>query len=537
MIIIAAAIAMLVAGSCAVQAEPISTAIGLTALITGFGASVAVAGAIGGAIIGGVISVGISFAAQAFMPRPDAHPQNLAGDLNFSDGPSAVNAPEVRYTTRQATAPKRVIVGKAYVGGVLFFEQVDPPYLIQGILINHGEMSGFEKIWIGTNQLSIPAIVENVILTPVSAIDQPSYQTRVRLSLGFGSATQAIDPIIAFHFPNLSTEFRQRGIARAVFEFHFGESYDDHIATWGQGSAPSVYLLGVGVPAYDPRDPTQSLTDESTWTWTNNATLIQAWYLTRDYGGRIAKAKIDWDKVAEGADYDDESVTCADGSTIRRYTIDGVVTLNQRPVDVMSGMLTANSGYLLQSGGKVWPSSSKPRTPIVTIGDSVLAGGVDYRAAKPKRNLINKLQGRAIAPEQEYQMVDMPVLDRPDLQAEDGEVLSGTLSMPFTMEPRTAQRLMKGYLAKARLGKALTCRTDISVLALCDKEPVGEAVTFDSTLFSMANGTYLCVELGFADNFTTVEWSLIEYDPDIERDWNAAIDEQPFTLADLDLAA
>ncbi len=539
MIIIAAAIAMLVGACGAAQAEPISTFIGLSALISGaFGVSAAVGGAIGGALVGGVISIGISFAAQAFMPKPEPHPQNLAGDLNFSDGSGSVNAPEIRYTTRQATAPKRVIVGSAYVGGVLFFQQAKPPYLVQGILINHGVIAGIDKIWIGTNELSIPAIVPDVILTPIPAPNQPDYRSYLQVSLGFGESTQAIDPILAAEFPNLDAEFRQRGIARAVFRFDFGISYENHIDIWGQGQSPAVYLLARGVPAYDPRDPTQDLDDETTWRWTNNATLIQAWYLTRDFGGRIAKAKIPWaTKVVEAADYDDESVPCADGSFIKRHTIDGVITLNQRPVDVMSGMLTANSGYLLQSGGMIWPSSSKPRTPIATIHDGVLAGGIDYRAAKPKRDLLNKLQCRFVASEQDYQTIDGPILNRTDLQAVDGEVLSGTLSLPFTLDHRRAQRLQKSYLDKARLGSSLTCRTDISVLALCDEDPVGQSITFDSTLFSMANGTYLCVELGFADNFTTVEWSLIEYDPAIERDWVAADDEQPFMLASLDLAA
>jgi hypothetical protein len=34
---------------------------------------------------------------------------------------------------------KRVIVGSAFVGGALFFEQVKPPYLTMGVLVNYGK--------------------------------------------------------------------------------------------------------------------------------------------------------------------------------------------------------------------------------------------------------------------------------------------------------------------------------------------------------------------------------------------------------------
>jgi hypothetical protein len=55
-------------------------------------------------------------------------------------------------------------------------------------------------------------------------------------------------------------------------------------------------------------------------------------------------------------------------------------------------------------------------------------------------------------------------------------------------------------------------------------------------LFAQANGTYVCTDWGFADNFSSVDLSLTEYDPDIETDYVAADDEQDFVLADLDLS-
>jgi hypothetical protein len=202
----------------------------------------------------------------------------------------------------------------------------------------------------------------------------------------------------------------------------------------------------------------------------------------------------------------------------------------------MTALLSANRGLLLQAGGKVWVTSSKPRTPIATIHDKVLAGGIEYRDSKPKRDLINKLQCRFVASEQDYQQVDGPILVRSDLVTADGEVLQSTLDLPFTLDHRRAQRLQKAFLETARLGKTITCRVDVTWLADLDDEPVGNAITFNSELFDIANGTYLCTSSGFSEDFTEIELALTEYDRAIETDWIFATDEQEFTVADLDLS-
>lgn len=519
------------------HAEPISTAIELTSLIaSATGASAAVAGTIGGIIVGTAISAGLSFVSSLLQPRPSGQG---AASSDFGGATTDTNTQSVRYTERQALPSKRVIVGRAYVGFALFFEQVQPPYLTMGGLLNHGKIDGIDTIWIGTNQLSFASLGFNTILTPLSIDGQPDYAGHLKVSLRQGVASQPIDPLIAQDYTNIDPSFRQQGIATAVFRYHYGGADNTaatqaaFIALWGQVTRPNAYLLVRGGAAYDPRDPTQSLTDPTSWKFTNTASLIQAWYLTQDFGGRIDPSRIDWDKVAEAADWDDGQFVCKDGTSLARHTIDGVITLNQQPSDIITSMLTANRGRVLESAGRFWVSSSKPQTPIGTIHDAILAGGIEIRCAKPKRDLINKLQVRFVASEQDYQTVDGPILSRADLQATDLETLTGTLELPFTLDNRRAQRLQKAFLETSRLGRTVTCTVDISLLADLDNEPIGNAFTVASDLFPAGNGIYLCDSWGFADNFSTVDLVLSEYDPSIETDWNAANDEQDFTLADI----
>ncbi len=505
--------------------EPISLAV-LSALAI---EATATAVAVTNFVVYAALSVGVSLAASLLQPQSGTG----AIDPNLSNI-NAVRGAQI--TERQPIPYKRVIVGSAYVGGAMFFEQVKPPYLYIGILVNHGEIAGIDNVFIGTNELQFTTLLPNTILTPIAVTGQPSYPTRLQCSFRYGADDQAIDPIIDADFASMDAQFRQRGIATAVFRYHYGADQAEFVELWGQTARPNSFMVARGVVVYDPRDPTQDLDDETTWQWSNNATLIQAWYLTRPFGGRIPTDKIRWDKIAESADYDDEVIATNDGDTIARHTIDGVIMLNQRPYEVMQKLLTANRGMVLEAAGQVWIQSSKPRDPVGTIHDRIIAGGIKYQSAKAKSDLVNKLQVRFVSPDQDYQIVDGPILSRTDLQADDQEVLPATLTLDFTQDHRRAQRLQKAFLDSSRLGRTIQCSVDLSLMAVAADELIGAVLTVDSELFSMANGDYMVTSVGFADDCTTLSLALTEYDSTIETSWTPSEDEQEFVLADLDVS-
>lgn len=524
------------------QAEPISTIIGLTALISGIGVSTAVAGAIGGAIVGVAISVGVNYAIGALTSKPGG-----AGPIDPGIGETAINSPAIKYNERQAIPSKRILYGTVQVGGALFFEQVKPPFLYQGFLICAKKISAFRGMWIGTQQLAFASMAPGSILSPLAVLDQPNFPGRLQVSFRLGDANQAIDPLLAANFPALSSEFRQRGIATAVVRYDYGADSTEYTALWGQAARPNPLWLvdGIAIPDprnpahilnYDPSDAAATLAAEASWSFGNNATLVQAHYLSQRFGGRIDPRRMNWDKVTGGADWDDGLIACNDGSFIKRHTIDGVVTLNQPPSTVISAMLSANRGRILESAGRVWAASSPPLAPNFTIHDGLLTGPVEYRAAKPKRDLANRVKVRFVAADREYQVSDGPVLARADLKLADGELLDATVELPFTMDHRRAQRLQKAFLETARLGRQVSVRCDVAMLAECGDELVGSVGNFSSVLFAQANGLYLCTDWGFSDNFSSIDLSLSEYDPTIETDYRAVVDEQAFTLAPLDLS-
>jgi hypothetical protein len=326
---------------------------------------------------------------------------------------------------------------------------------------------------------------------------------------------------------------------------------------WGQVSRPNAYYFVKGERVYDPRDPNHVRQPDradypvpadydaafesarATWSWTNNATLLQAHYLVQEWGGQIPPSKINWSRIIESADYDDEVIGCKDGTFVKRHTIDGVVLLNQKPAEVIRKLLTANRAMILAAGGKVWIQSAKPRSPVITINDKMLASGIKYQSTKSKVDLINKLQVRVVVPDQDYQIVDGPVLNRTDLQTIDNGVLPGTLSLDYTLDehancPR-AQRLQKLFLASSRLGRTITGIVDSRLIALADDELIGAVVNFESSLFSNANGQYMVTSIGMTEDTMGLSLALTEYNGAIENDYDPAVDEKDFDLADLNL--
>src|SRR5262249_47393812 len=151
---------------------------------------------------------------------------------------------------------------------------------------------------------------------------------------------------------------------------------------------------------------------------------VQADWLGWPGGVNFPPDRIDWDRIAESASFDEIPVTNKDGTVRKRHAIDGVVTLDQSPRTVMEALLTANRGFCVQHQGRGFILSSQPRTPTFTITEADMVGDFEFRDDKPTRDLVNRVTTKFSANDREYQDTDGPVLDRPDLQELDGQILA-----------------------------------------------------------------------------------------------------------------
>ena len=492
-------------------------------------------------IIPMVISAALSVVVREIAGKPDRR-------SDFEKSKAPVNAPEVRYTEKQSLPSKRIIYGRAEVGGGLCFEEVKPPYLYRMYMLCDEPIAGVRSARIAKHKIIFRDLVHNVPADPLLVNGQPNYPNRLRLCVRDGRPDQTADALLLSNFGSIGANFRQRGIATACARFHYGSDWDERQALWGSTDAPDLLFLvdGIGVPDprkpsntifYDPFDLDEANAARATWTrGVNTAALVQAHYLTQPYGGRISPHNIDWDKVIKAADYDDELIGTKSGEKIRRHTIDTVIKMNQPPNEVIDQMRTANRGFILQPGSRVWVTSSLPQDPVATIHDGLLAGGIEYRDARPKRELVNRSKVRFIVDERNFQMDDGPIIDRLDLRAIDGEPLDATVDLPCTRDHRRAQRLNKCSVDESRLGRTLSLPVDVSYLAEAKGQLAGFVHRVELASFGKAGGIYFCRKATFVQSFAAIRLDLVEYDKDIEQAWNPSTDEQDFVLADVNLS-
>lgn len=512
----------------ALAATPVISAVGIGGVVT-----------ISNVIASTAFAVGASFASQTLSKTlSDKAPTQFGGNIG------AVNSPEVRGSVKQATPPLRIVFGETRVGGAFYFYKVVPPHLYIGLMHSFMPISSYNRLFIGENEVLLSASDE-----PLNAPYLDSGGT-ARLSVATqsgDSVSQSTNSILNSIFGSggtgdIDSDFRLPGIANSVFEFDYGADFDQFEALWGNVQIPDAQWVVKGTPVPDPRNPTHTLDfdprdmDElynaiATWDYSNNAALIQAFWAMMPFGLNAGPNNIRWDTVADAADFDDQSVpldtALSDGTThLKRHTIDGVVTLDQKPLTVMEAMLTANRGFIVPRAGKVTVSSSQPRTAVLTITDDDILGGFSYRDNKPKRDMANVVNGTFVAPDRQYQDAKAPERRRSDLVSSDGEELVQNLRLPFTARHQRAQRIFKAHLEETRLGKQIVGAFSLRCLGATE----GQVIQFYSEIFPEMNGLYSVEEWGLSDDLSGVALSLAEYGPDIARDWNASEDEQTFSL-------
>lgn len=450
--------------------------------------------------------------------------------LRGGSSSSAAAVAQATASIRQSAPAQRVIYGTQRIGGAVFFlDDSKPPYLYLGLLLSARKISALKAIYIGNVEVRFDSS-GNASTTPFT----DGTTTYVKFSFRNGDPAQAIDPLLAADFPNLDSSFRQRGIATAVFRFNFGADYTTHQKLWGNVQVPTVEIEVDGAPVYDPRDPTQDPDDDTTWKFSANAALIIADVLRQPYGGRFSSDQIDWDKVAAAAAYDDGLVGLKAGGYQHRYEIAGMVSLDQSPLDIVTAMLASNRGAIIQDQGKVWVQSAAPQTATFTIHDRLIAGAFSFQAAQQIKSLVNRVRSRFIAPDRAYEVADGPVLDRPDLRDDDGQLLEATLELPYVQTYQRAERLMQATLEASRIGRTLTVPVRLTERTLAIK--AGDVGNVWSDLYPLMNGLYQVHETAIADDFSTISLTLVEYDGGIDGDWDPAMDEQDFVLADLDVS-
>lgn len=324
---------------------------------------------------------------------------------------------------RSSAAPCSVVYGKTRTSGLLaFLEQDSDRTLHCAIVLANHPLEGIEDILIDGNPIS-------------------SYGDLVSWELHNDRKTS--DPFMGTHCPSWSPDMIGRGISwlRASFRF------DPNKFPFG---LPNVTLVKVGKKCYDPRISKE--------VYTNNAALVILDYL-RTYL-KCPDETINWESFKEAANICDEAVKNADGTSERRYTINGEFDMDEAPASIMAEMLKACGADLSYVAGKYGLLVGAYYGPAtMTLSEDCVCGEVKIypEASFDKRS--NTITGRFTSPTKGYSETDFPSVFVPEWIEKDGERKIIDIDYRFVTSPYQAQRVSAIFLRRARAGRIIevTC--------------------------------------------------------------------------------
>lgn len=324
---------------------------------------------------------------------------------------------------RSSAAPCSVVYGKTRTSGLLaFLEQDSDRTLHCAIVLANHPLEGIEDILIDGNPIS-------------------SYEDLVSWELHNDRKTS--DPFMGTHCPSWSPDMIGRGISwlRASFRF------DPNKFPFG---LPNVTLVKIGKKCYDPRISKE--------VYTNNAALVILDYL-RTYL-KCPDETINWESFKEAANICDEAVKNADGTSERRYTINGEFDMDEAPASIMAEMLKACGADLSYVAGKYGLLVGAYYGPAtMTLSEDCVCGEVKIypEASFDKRS--NTITGRFTSPTKGYSETDFPSVFVPEWIEKDGERKIIDIDYRFVTSPYQAQRVSAIFLRRARAGRIIevTC--------------------------------------------------------------------------------
>lgn len=209
---------------------------------------------------------------------------------------------------------------------------------------------------------------------------------------------------------------------------------------------PEVATIIRGARIYDPRDPTQIFTDPSTWLWSRNSVLVLAWYMTHADGARIPYSKINWESVAEEADYCDRLVPKYPSGTEVFARTDIQWHTGEAVRDVMARLQAACDATVWEDGDGLWNIwIAKHVAPTVTLTDLDISSIVIEEGAAALEQ-INYLTPSYMEPRENYQMIQgAPVADATSIAAvgERPETINFKEVASFNQAHRLAWRAIK----------------------------------------------------------------------------------------------
>jgi hypothetical protein len=330
--------------------------------------------------------------------------------------------------SREATAPQQIVYGEMRKGGVVtFIESTGDTnqYLHQVIVLAGHEVNSIGDIYVND---------EVVTIDSNGYVTDAKWDSKIRIKKHTGADNQSADSDLESE-TSVTSDFKGEGIAYIYVRME----YDQDVFAEG---VPLFTAKVQGKKLYDPRT--------STTVYSANAALCIRDYLVSAYGLDNSGDTNDA-YFQTAANTCDEDVTLSGSGTENRYEINGVISLDQTPSDVLGDMMTACAGTLFWGQGEWHLKVGEYTSSIKTFTLDDLRGPITLDTKHSRRDNFNIVRGTFNDAQQGFIRADYPEIRSSSFITDDNGVESALdLALPLTTSSSMAQRLAKMTLFRGR---------------------------------------------------------------------------------------
>lgn len=437
---------------------------------------------LGAALVSTAVSVGLGLASYALQPKPESPPPDPVDSILVSPNAAPINGAR-NVPIRQATPPRRFVYGQCRVGGAIFFQDNDNPSLYIATALSDGVIEGVVAVYFGDTLIPVDGSGD--------AVEGSAYYQKFNLEWDDGADDQTASAVLLAAFPSaLTSDFRQRGVARAVVTLDWGDDAQEHSVLWGDSVTPTFLVQGVKV--YDPREVSHDVDDPTTWEYSSNPALCVAHALMHAWGVALDPDDIDWDTVADAADVCDTTLTY-NRETRKIFELAGVFQAAADIAPQIAEMLSAFGGVIIFNDGKYGIYADEAKTSVWTITDQDIIEFGEFTHAGELRNTWNAIKARYYDADQGGVQVTTPVYEDSTAVAAEG-LRETSVELKFTPSSHSAQILAYRTLQRSRDGRTLSLTVSDAGLFV---RPF-ETITLSSAAAPFLNGTYEVIQVDLA---------------------------------------
>lgn len=420
---------------------------------------------------------------------------------------------------RSAIAPQEIVYGTTRKSGVVTWydansagisSPVKNQFLWFVITVCEHRINGYKELWIDNEKIDLTTEIDGWDGTGAGGgfvnnalfIDSDGNKL-VKCGFYLGTDTQTADADLVASSPYWTSLHKGEGVAYFWVRLQIDSSKGGTdinsppgVNVWSKGWPRDLSVVLEGSLVYDPRKdssmvidsagPTygsgsHDVDDSATWEYSNNSVLCRADYIRHErFGPGYTSADIDWETVAKQADIADQLVSVPDGqggtTTQKRWTIDGVVTVDDSPREIIENLQTADHGATLFLPGLVKIYTGEWLTPAHTITSDWLVGSYTATSSVPADNAYNAVRGKFLSAAQDYTLIGFQPVISSAYETEDGIGRQwADIALMYTSNEYRAQRIALIELKKSRLQTSMTLECG----PIAEKVDVFETVTVD----------------------------------------------------------